>query len=141
MPYIPAVLRAKIRRKFHDACAYRLSPEHLMGVIFEIDHIIPLVEGGAAREDNLCLCCPTCNRYKATHIVAIDPLTQKLCSLFHPLLDKWDDHFQWINDFTHLLGKTATGRATIELLRMNRPILVELRSYWKELGLHPLIVK
>jgi len=141
MPYIAAVLRAKIRRKFKDACAYCRSPEQLMGVIFEIDHIIPLVEGGATREDNLCLCCPTCNRYKATHTFAIDPLTQKLCSLFHPILQKWDDHFFWSNDFTHLLGRTATGRATIELLKMNRSILVELRSYWKELGLHPLIVK
>ncbi|HEX9974799.1 MAG TPA: HNH endonuclease, partial [bacterium] len=56
MPYIPAVLRAKFRRKFHDAYAYCRSPEHLMGVIFEIDHIIPLVEGGATHEDNLCLC-------------------------------------------------------------------------------------
>lgn len=73
--------------------------------------------------------------------VAIDPLTQKLCSLFHPILERWDDHFCWSNDFTQLIGRTATGRATIELLKMNRPILVELRSYWKELRLHPLTVE
>jgi hypothetical protein len=139
MAYIPAGLRAKIRHKFHDACAYCRSPEHLMGVIFEIDHIIPLVEGGKTQEENLCLCCPTCNRYKATHVVAIDPLTRKLYALFHPVFNNWEDQFCWSDDFTQLLGRTAAGRATIELLKMNRPILVELRSYWKELGLHPLI--
>ncbi len=138
MPYISAVLRARIRRKFYDACAYCRSPEQLMGVIFEIDHIIPLAEGGKTQEENLCLCCPTCNRYKAANIAAIDPLTQKLCSLFHSVLDHWDDHFYWSNDFSLLLGKTETGRATIDLLRMNRPILVELRKYWKELGKHPI---
>ena len=138
MPYISAVLKAKIRRKFYDACAYCHSPENLMGVIFEIDHIIPLVEGGKTHEENLCLCCPTCNRYKATHVAAIDQLTNKLYALFHPVSEKWDDHFYWSNDATILIGKTAIGRATIELLKINRPILVDLRKYWIELGMHPL---
>jgi len=93
MPYIAAVLRAKIRQKFQEVCAYCRSPERLMGVIFEIDHIIPLVEGGETQEENLCLCCPTCNRFKASHVAATDPITQKLFALFHPVAQNWDDHF------------------------------------------------
>lgn len=139
MPYVSAVLRVKIRRKFNDACAYCRSPEQLMGAIFEIDHIIPVAKGGKTLEENLCLCCPTCNRYKASHVNAFDPLTHKLCTLFHPVLDLWDNHFYWSNDFTFLIGKTETGRATIDLLRINRPTLVELRKYWKELRKHPIL--
>jgi len=138
MPYISNLLRAKIRRNFFDACAYCRSPENLMGVIFEIDHIIPLVEGGETHEKNLCLCCPTCNRYKAAHISAIDPLTEKLSSLFHPVDDEWEKHFYWDVKNTILRGKTIEGRATISILKINRPIMIELRSYWVELGKHPL---
>ena len=141
MPYVSAALRSKIRRKFYGACAYCRSPENLMGVIFEIDHIIPLVEGGKTHEENLCLCCPTCNRYKATHVAAIEPLTNKLYALFHPVYEKWDDHFYWNNNASILICKTATGRATIELLRINRSVLVELRKYWKELDMHPIKLK
>jgi hypothetical protein len=138
MPYISDVLRTTIRRKFYGACAYCRSPENLMGVIFEIDHIIPLVEGGKTNEENLCFCCPTCNRYKSAHVAAIDPPTNKLYALFHPVSEKWDAHFYWSDDAIILIGKTGTARATIELLRINRPALVELRKYWKELDMHPL---
>lgn len=138
MPYISAVLKAKIRGKFHGAYAYCRSPENLMGVIFEIDHIIPLVEGGKTHEENLCFCCPTYNRYKATNVASIDPMSNKLHALFHPVSEKWENHFYWSNDATTLIGKTATGRANIELLKINRPLLVELRKYWKELDIHPI---
>jgi hypothetical protein len=36
-----------------------------------------------------------------------------------------------------VVGLTATGRATIEALRINRPVLVQMRRYWVALGLHP----
>jgi len=41
-----------------------------MGVTFEIDHIIPLADGGKNQDQNLCLSCPTCNRYKAARTTA-----------------------------------------------------------------------
>jgi len=31
----------------------------------------------------------------------------------------------------------SAGRATIALLRMNRPVLMQMRRYWVALGLHP----
>ena len=36
-----------------------------------------------------------------------------------------------------LIGLTPAGRATVALLRMNRPVLVQMRRYWIALGLHP----
>jgi len=36
-----------------------------------------------------------------------------------------------------ILGLTATGRATVEALQMNNDLIVNLRSLWVILGLHP----
>jgi hypothetical protein len=37
------------------------------------------------------------------------------------------DHFELAEDFS-ILGKTPIGRASIELLRMNRPVAIEIRE-------------
>ncbi len=51
-------------------------------------------------------------------------------STFHPLLQKWAEHFDWHDGATVFVGKTATGRATIAARRMNRTAIVALRNYW-----------
>jgi 5-methylcytosine-specific restriction endonuclease McrA len=61
--YVPADLRRRIRARFADRCAYCLTAEALVAAIFEIEHIIPRSVGGETVFDNLCLACPTCNRY------------------------------------------------------------------------------
>ncbi|TMQ34294.1 MAG: hypothetical protein E6K70_08410 [Planctomycetota bacterium] len=57
--------------------------------------------------------------------------------LFNPRVDSWLDHFRWNFDSTRILARTATGRATIKLLRLNRPTLVKARRAWVRLELHP----
>ncbi len=47
-------------------------------------------------------------------------------ALFNPRSDVWDDHFQLSED-GWFVGLTPTARATIESLRMNRPVAVALR--------------
>ncbi|WP_425619501.1 hypothetical protein NA78x_002400 [Anatilimnocola sp. NA78] len=66
-----------------------------------------------------------------------DPQSSAEVKLFHPQLDRWEDHFAWNADFTEIVAVTACGRATIELLRMNRPQLVRVRRMWVEMGEHP----
>ncbi|MEQ8973314.1 MAG: HNH endonuclease [Coleofasciculus sp. C1-SOL-03] len=46
---------------------------------------MPRSAGGETVFDNLCLACPTCNRYKATRQTVPDPLTGESVALFHPL--------------------------------------------------------
>ena len=135
--YIPVALRRQIRDQFANCCAYCQTAEHLTVAIFEIEHIVPFVAGGETVADNLCLACPTCNRYKATRLAAIDPQTGESAPLFHPQQQAWIDHFDWNDSRTELVGLTAVGRATIETLRMNRPQLVRVRRMWVELGEHP----
>ena len=49
----------------------------------------------------------------------------------------WSAGQVWSNDFTHVIGLTPTGRATIEVLQLNRSGLVNLRRALYALGEHP----
>jgi hypothetical protein len=57
--------------------------------------------------------------------------------LFHPHRDRWLDHFDWSVNSILIVGLTDIGIATVNSLRMNRPLLVEVRSLWVTLGKHP----
>lgn len=134
MPRIPQALRQAVLAAARDRCAYCLSPIRMMGVTFEMDHIIPHSAGGRTRFDNLCLSCPTCNRHKATRLRARDPLSGRLMRLFHPQRDVWSHHFTWSVDGAPILGLTPTGRTTAEALHFNRPAIIRLRQYWHATG-------
>jgi hypothetical protein len=135
--YVSTALQRQIRQRFADCCAYCRTAERLTVTTFEFEHIVPLVAGGATVFANLCLACPSCNRHKATRQTGIDPENQETVSLFHPQQQAWHDHFAWNDDSTEILGCTATGRATIAALKMNRPQLLRVRSLWVKLGEHP----
>lgn len=130
--YVPAALRRKIHGHFDAMCAYCQTVEALTVTIFEIEHIIPRAAGGKTEFDNLCLSCPSCNRYKSdqTHGANDSPL-------FHPHRNSWDDHFGWSIDGTTVVGLTRTGLATIEALRINRPQMIRVRGMWVALDEHP----
>lgn len=135
--YISTELRRQIRERFANCCAYCQTAESLTVAIFEIEHIVPQVNGGETVFNNLCLSCPTCNRYKAVRQSAVDPQTNEIVPLFHPQQEQWADHFTWNDGNTELIGLTPTGRATIVTLKMNRPQLVRVRHMWVKMGDHP----
>jgi hypothetical protein len=134
MARIPQALPQAVLGAGQGWCAYCLSPEQMMGVAFEVDHIIPRSAGGRTQLDNLCLSCPTCNRHKARRPSARDPLSSRAVMLFHPKQDVWLHHFAWSADGAYIIGLTPTGRATVEALRFNRLALVQLRRYWRTTG-------
>jgi hypothetical protein len=127
--HVPAALLGQVRARAADRCAYCQSAEALLGVTFEIDHIVPQSAGGETSIDNLCLSCPTCNRHKAARKTALDPVSGESTPLYHPLLQSWNDHFVWSNDGAIVIGLTAIARATVSLLHMNRPVLVQMRRW------------
>lgn len=59
-----------------------------------------------------------------------------MAALFNPRAQRWEDHFGMSEDY-RIVGKTATGRASVELLRMNRPVAVEIRQWLARQGLIP----
>ena len=54
--------------------------------------------------------------------------------LFHPLHERWAEHFSLQNDGT-CVGLTPVGRVTVEELRMNEPLPKTARALQLLLGL------
>lgn len=135
--YISVELQRQIRNRFANCCAYCLTAELLTATTFEFEHIVPRSAGGGTILENLCLSCPSCNRYKADLQSIIDPVTEQAVRLFHPQLQLWNEHFSWNDDASEILGITNIGRVTITTLKMNRPQLVRVRKLWVKLAEHP----
>lgn len=135
--YISAKLRERVRAHAQHRCGYCLTPEVLIGMAMEIDHIIPLSLGGKTEESNLWLACPDCNRYKGSQVVGVDPVTLELVPLFNPREQAWVEHFVWSLSGEYIVGLTPIGRATVSALKLNRPLLVEARRFWIRAGRHP----
>lgn len=134
--YVPVELRRRIRAAFCSCCAYCQTDESPSVVDFEIEHILPVSKEGATEFDNLCLACPSCNRFKSvrTHGTADTGAESRL---FHPQQDTWLDHFDWSVNGTVIVALTEIGEATINALRMNRKQIVEVRALWVDAERHP----
>ena len=103
---------------------------------FPIDHIKPQAAGGTTDLENLALACPHCNAFKWTAAESADPDSGEMVPLFDPRRQIWAEHFEWPATQTgELIGKSPTGRATIQALRINDADMIELRLLLMELGL------
>jgi 5-methylcytosine-specific restriction endonuclease McrA len=100
----------------------------------EIDHIIPESAGGVTDLENLCLACVSCNQYKRERQQATDTETGETVSLFNPRTQVWADHFAWNDENLQILTLSATARATVHLLRLNREAVVNARKKWRLAG-------
>ena len=137
MSRMPAALRHRVEQRAHGLCEYCRSYSEYTGHDFTVDHILPESLGGATAFDNLCWCCFWCNNFKQARTKALDTRSGRLVLLFNPRTDIWSDHFRWSRDETRVVGRSPVGRATIEALRLNRPVLVRARRVWVRHGLHP----
>jgi hypothetical protein len=104
---------------------------------FNVEHIIRLSRGGKTEVRNLAWACAGCNYYKHDKVEATDPQTGRKVRLFNPRRQRWADHFAWNDDATLMIGLTATARATIRTMRLNREGLINLRWALRVLKLHP----
>ena len=109
--------------------------ETLQGATFHVDHIIPQCKGGRSDLENLVLACPGCNLHKASRITAIDPATGESVQFFHPVLQRWSEHF-WLNRY-QIEGLSPAGRATIDALNLNHPRRQRIREVEEAFGLYP----
>jgi 5-methylcytosine-specific restriction endonuclease McrA len=137
MVRVSAKVRRLVELRAGRRCEYCHAPQRSSNARFHIEHFLPRSRGGTDDLDNLNLSCITCNLAKGDAVVGVDPLDDGTSNLFNPRRHRWDDHFAWASDGVILQGKTAIGRATIAALRMNQPLQVEARPYWRLLGLFP----
>lgn len=134
---IPAELRRLVTNRAQNCCEYCRLQSCFSADSFTVDHILPWASGGQTVFENLSLCCHGCNQHKSTKTFAIDPATELPAAVFNPRQQSWEEHFAWNDDFTLIIGLTATGRATIEALWLNRNGLVNLRRALYAVGGHP----
>jgi hypothetical protein len=124
--------REQVRSRAGGLCRYCRLSEEYEPIPFHVEHIISKKHHGTATLGNLAFSCSGCNLFKASNIAGIDPHTGRLTQLFHPRTDAWDEHFKWRGAV--LMGKTAIGRTTVDVLNINHPERVRLRKLLIRLG-------
>ena len=135
--HISAQVRHQVAGHSRYRCGYCQSQQYLIGIQLTVEHIVPESLGGDTTLDNLCLACWDCNLIKGNRIAAIDPQSGIRVRLFHPNNQKWTEHFHWHHDNIRIMGLTPTGRATVGLIKLNRPVLLHARRFWRDAGWHP----
>jgi len=112
-------LKERVRERASGRCEYCHADERWQFIRFTIDHVVPSSSGGTDQFDNLALACRNCNERRSNRCEAADTESNKLAPLFNPRQDSWGEHFTWDADRIRILGVTAIGRATSELLDFN----------------------
>ena len=130
-------LRQQVILEADARCEYCKTSSRVTGTPLVMEHILPKSLGGTDDRSNLAAACYRCNEFKGTKIHSRDPESGQLVALFNPRHQRWSDHFAWYNGGTHVIGKTASGRATVIALRLNNDQLVEARAIWIEFRWHP----
>ena len=118
-------------------CEYCHAPELVFNFPFEVEHILPIRQGGKDTADNLALACRSCNLRKGIHTTGIALDLEVDVRLFNPRADHWHHHFQALPDTGALIGITAIGCATLTRLQMNSTAQRSARLLWIRLGLFP----
>ncbi len=130
-----AALVRIVWQRARNRCEYCQLSREFDDTPFEIDHIISKKHHGPTVASNLALSCFHCNSFKGSDIGGRDSLTRKFTPLFNPRRHKWNRHFHWGGPY--LIGRTAVGRVTIDVLNINHPLRVELRHELMEEGIFP----
>jgi len=133
----PDKLKQITFKRAQGLCEYCKSPANISSQPFVVEHIFPKSKGGQSTLENTALSCQGCNNYKYNKTAGIDSLTGKTANIFNPRKQSWSDHFAWSNDGNEIIGLSATGRVTLELLKLNRRELQNLRQLLGEAGKHP----
>ena len=130
-------LREAVMVRARHCCEYCQSQDKYSPNLFTIDHIMPVDLEGTHEIDNLAYACFLCNRLKSDKINTFDLISQSLVPLYNPRNYSWSQHFSWNEDFTLILGLTATGRGTVSTLQLNRDKLLAYRRALLPFGGHP----
>jgi len=124
--YVPVEMRRAVRERASMRCEYCLIHEKDAFFPHEPDHIIAVKHRGVTEIQNLAWTCFLCNRAKGSDIASVDESSGQVVRLFNPRLDSWSDHFELLID-GNLEAKSGIARATLSLLKLNRPELLAIR--------------
>ena len=132
MTYVPDKVRKQVILRAGNLCEYCHLAQDGQEAIFHIDHVHPVHLGGETTLENLALACVSCSLRKGGKNEITDPESQERVPIFNPRQQTWADHFSWKHVVVQ--GKTPNGRALVAALRMNRPVILEIRRQEISLG-------
>lgn len=135
--YISARDQKYIIDRAQGRCEYCHSLMEYSAQPFVFEHIIPVSRDGATDRNNLAFACGGCNGHKYNKLEGFDPIDKVVAALFNPRQQQWLSHFAWNEDYTHAIGMTSVGRATVHTLYLNRQGVVNLRKVLCLTGKHP----
>jgi len=131
-----AEIKQFVESRARQRCEYCRMHQSLQGASFHVDHIVPISLGGTDDLDNLAWACPGCNLKKSNRVIAVDPETGMEVRLFHPRLDRWEEHLAWQSYV--LVGLTPIGRTLIAAFDLNHTRRCRIRQAEALFGLFPL---
>lgn len=138
---VSVLSRRIVRERAQLRCEYCHADERWQFIRFTIDHIRPQSAGGSDEVDNLALACRNCNERRGNRSEGRDTETGLVVPIFNPRQEVWADHFVWDAIRIRIVGRTPTGRVTIDLLDLNddRHGGTVLRTRQRDLadGYHP----
>jgi hypothetical protein len=134
---IGTALRREVRTRAAGRCEYCGMPDSEPIFPHEPDHVIAVKHGGQTGSENLAYACFDCNRAKGSDIASIDPATGELTPLYSPRTRVWREHFRFNGPVIE--ARTATGRVTVRLLKMNLPVRVAIRESLMRAGHYPAL--
>lgn len=124
---IPKETREFVVSRALGKCEYFQTPQKYCPDPFSVEHVCPRSRSGSDDESNLAFSCGGCNGHKFTAIAAVDPHSGLFVAVYNPRKDVWSMHFQWSESRLEIVGTSATGRATVVRLKLNREYVVNLR--------------
>lgn len=119
-------MEASVKLRAGRRCEYCQLPDRFSELPFQIDHVVARKHGGGNEAENLAYACLYCNSYKGPNLSGVDHETGEIVRLFNPRIDLWADHFRWRRVL--LEGISSQGRATIQVLKINRDDAVLVRE-------------
>ncbi len=131
--------KVQVLKRAFGLCEYCKSPSNISSQSFVIEHIIPKSKGGVSQLENYAFSCQGCNNHKYNKTISFDAVSKMTVDLFNPRIDNWQEHFCWSDDLQEIIGISATGRVTVENLKLNRFELLNLRQLLLSVGKHPPI--
>ena len=134
---ISLFFKQAVKQRANGFCEYCRSPECYSTQSFSIEHIMPVSKNGLTILENLALSCQGCNQHKFTKISGWDAIAEAEIPLFNPRLQDWNDHFTWSGELLEIIGLTPVGRVTVNVLKLNRKQLLNLRRALLAIGDHP----
>jgi hypothetical protein len=123
---VSASVRAAVRDRAGNRCEYCRKPANVTPYSHQIDHVLPQKHGGLDTVANLAWAGFWCNNHKGSDTGSYGPITGNLTPLFNPRTQVWSDHFSL--NVAIIVGTTDIGRVTVQLLKLNDPAEVALRT-------------